>query len=163
MKYFQSSAASVGNSKQGRSILKLEWTNQHGCGITDDKNPSKRQCNIVLQYMCQKLKVDDPRDQLRDGTNTNAQSYIYRFGYPRDLKTYDIYKRIVRSDRGLHESWDWYDKCMQREQNGGDTRQNRNGVRRGYECPEERDYYPYWHPTPWIDIAIFAQNAENCS
>ncbi|XP_036355112.1 protein DD3-3-like [Octopus sinensis] len=181
MKYFQSSAASAGGSKQGRSILKLEWTNQHGCGITNDTNPSKRQCNIVLQYMCQKLIVENPRDRLRDGTSTNTQAYIYRNGYPANLRTYNSYKSIVRTDRGLHENWDWYDKCMQREQNGGlfsadqkltvrngyirstSTRQNRNGARRGYECPEERDYYPYWHPTPWIDIAVFAQNQENCS
>ena len=64
---------------------------------------------------------------------------------------------------GMHEDYNYYLNCKLRERNRGlftadrqlqgqtaiFTRQNNAGTRRGYECPEERDYYPYWHPTPW--------------
>ena len=63
---------------------------------------------------------------------------------------------------GLHEPMEYYQKCKTRRRNNGlytadqkqqnpgtllatspatQTRQNANGARSGWECPEERDYY----------------------
>lgn len=69
---------------------------------------------------------------------------------------------------GMHESYDQYQLCQRTERNRGlytadqrvnrndqrGTRQNPNGNRRGLECPEERDYYPWWHPSPWIGTDV---------
>eukprot|EP00178_Gracilaria_changii_P006088 TRINITY_DN2042_c0_g2_i1.p1 TRINITY_DN2042_c0_g2~~TRINITY_DN2042_c0_g2_i1.p1 ORF type:complete len:660 (-),score=92.78 TRINITY_DN2042_c0_g2_i1:11-1990(-) len=82
---------------------------------------------------------------------------------------------------GVHENVEYYTGCTTRDRNqglfaadriinnnlpqGGDarrTRQNNNGNRNGLECPEERDYYPYWHPSPWKDIGVISDNRDNC-
>jgi len=83
----------------------------------------------------------------------------------------------VQSDPrfGRHEPLNFYVKCRRRERNKGlftadqnvredatGTRQNPNGDRDGYECPEEYGYYPYWHPSPWKDIAILTDQVDRC-
>ncbi len=76
---------------------------------------------------------------------------------------------------GMQESYDYYQLCQRTERNKGlytadqrinrndqrGTRQNPNGNRHGFECPEERDYYPWWMPSPWIDIAVLTDSASD--
>uniref|UniRef100_H2Z107 Uncharacterized protein n=1 Tax=Ciona savignyi TaxID=51511 RepID=H2Z107_CIOSA len=181
MSYFQSTLV-------GKSELVVEWTNQHGCGGNEDTNPHKLNCNFVLQFMCQDdnpAAAPDDSITIRNGQATNTQSYNKPSANRGDTETKATVEarknQNVRSDRGLHETWEWYDSCYRRERNKGlfvadqelktnnagtssaiFTRQNPNDNRRGYECPEERDYFPYWHPTPWTDIAVLAHNASMC-
>jgi len=135
--------------------LPLAWTNQHGCNSDDTKH-----CEVTVQIMCDEL--------LRDGTTTeriptnNAQ--CRNFNCDLDVRY------------GRHESYAFYRTCEQTERNKGlftasqklkedratRTRQNPGGTRRGYECPEERDYYPYWRPSPWKDVVIFTKDIEAC-
>jgi hypothetical protein len=150
------------------SQLSVEWTNQHGCGT----NP-KQICNVVLQYMCGKTD-DEPVVRIRDGTTTDTIPDTEEGA--EDTTNGEL-------TYGMHEPLQYYLDCTVRDRNMGlyiadratvggltgagrmsaiYTRQNNNGNRNGLECPEERDYYPYWHPTPWKDIAIMASKTSFC-
>jgi len=153
------------------SQLSVEWTNQHGCG----SNP-KVVCNLVIQYMCGTTQ-DDPLTRIRDGTTTDTIPYTVEGAEQMD-NTVDPPQLLY----GMHEDYQSYADCNTRNRNMGlytadrdtqggltagrsasiYTRQNNNGQQNGYECPEERDYYPYWHPSQWKDIAILTTNTGLC-
>jgi len=123
-----------------------------------------------------------PYRRMRDGTTTNRQQFTNPAnGALNEAARHARKNGDVEEEEGYHESWEWYDECYRRERNRGlftadqklqnnalgyssavYTRQNPNNNRRGYECPEERDHYPYWHPTPWQDIAILTDRLDQC-
>lgn len=151
------------------SLLSVEWTVQHGCG----SNP-KMICNMVLQYMCGSNQAN-PLVRIRDGVTTNTIPAT-------EAGATDVTGTELTF--GMHEPLQHYLDCTVRDRNMGlyiadratqgglqgngrraaiYTRQNNNGNRNGLECPEERDYYPYWHPSPWKDIAILTTDLSFCS
>jgi hypothetical protein len=152
------------------SQMTILWTTQHGCG----RNPGLM-CNLVIQYMCSQTDAND-YNLIRDGTTTNTITADSTGPTTLDTNSGDLLY-------GMHETYDYYTFCLARDRNQGlfiadreseggltptlrsaiYTRQNNDGERYGYECQEERDYYPYWGPSSWIDIAVLAQNSDWCS
>lgn len=150
------------------SLLSIEWTSQHGCG-----NPNLY-CNVVIQYLCSNSDAA-PTLRVRDGTTTNT--------IPDNAAASAETDANGNLRFGMHETFDYYQDCKTRDRNLGlfiadreeegglnegrrssiFTRQNNNGNRHAYECPEERDYYPYWAPSPWKDIAILTDKTEFCN
>eukprot|EP00931_Biecheleriopsis_adriatica_P060044 TRINITY_DN36032_c0_g1_i1.p1 TRINITY_DN36032_c0_g1~~TRINITY_DN36032_c0_g1_i1.p1 ORF type:complete len:1435 (-),score=279.90 TRINITY_DN36032_c0_g1_i1:50-4354(-) len=147
------------------SDLYIEWTAQHGCGV----GQTNVICQMVLQYMCES---DNPG--IRDGTKRGNDNTAGGDSEP------PVLTEAAETSLGQHEPIDFYLDCKKRDRQKGlytadqnvrndrgatATRQNPGGNgnqndRNGLECPEERDYYPYWHPTPWHDIAILTDEPQ---
>ena len=76
------------------SVLKVEWTNQHGCGAPEN------QCEVVLQYMCEPEDAQG-KSRIRDGISTDRVPYD-----PNATR---------RQYAGEHEPYEYYKECRERE------------------------------------------------
>ena len=166
------------SGKKGKSYLTIEWFNQHGCGAADKDDTNEIDCHLVLQYKCENVEGISNSEKMKNGFDYNNMKFTAKFDRKETYEEEQARKKADTdnsSDMGRHESWENYEVCKKRWRNEGlfiadrdvgdrscNTRQNNGCGRRGYECPEERDYFPYWHPTEWTDIAILTNNVENC-
>ncbi len=167
---------------EGSEVV-IEWTAQHGCAGVDGAGKYVNNCNYILQYTCDTdpavVTDESLRVQLRDGGVTN------RPDAPNAAATKAAIEATRLSNngngngqlRGRHENEYSYWECLNRSRNrflflanqnlqgqtARFTRQNANGDQNGLECPEERDYYPYWSPTIWRDAAYLTDNSTHCS
>ncbi|XP_027037933.1 protein DD3-3-like [Pocillopora damicornis] len=160
-----------GCSSHVKTEVDIMWTNQHGTGPkTDDRVETQ----VILQYMCQPF----PGGKMPTGNvDTDYEYHTIRNGQTSASNTFADQSQEssqISKQNGLHEPYNYYQAYYRRYRNkglftadqqlAGDlsiyTRQNSQGTVRGMEVPEERDYYPYWGPTPWKDIAILVSDKK---
>jgi len=140
-----------------REKIPISWTNQHGT-----QKYQMEHSEIIGQYMCDPL--------MRDGTTTQTiptkatECYNYdcdtdvRFGRHESLAHYTMCER-TRRNKGLFTI-----NQNLKGQGAKYTRQNPQGTRYGYECPEERDYYPYDRDNGgWGDAFILTADEAKCA
>ena len=146
------------------SLLYVEWTAQHACG----GNPTDN-CQFILQYSC------DNTNTMRDGNTTTTIPDPFTTAGGNTACLNGNCDTDVRY--GRHESQAYWNLTRWTNRNSGlfladqqlagnsarFTRQNNNGATFGYECAEERDYYPYWRAAPWKDIAVLTNQPARCA
>jgi len=109
----------------------------------------------------------DEAVRIRDGTTTNTIQDNENNFNQKDGNDNFVF--------GMHESYAYYQSCKGTQRNKGlftsdqnlarddqrSTRQNAAGTQNGFECPEERDYHPWWGNSVWKDIAIITDESKD--
>jgi len=168
------------------STLPIAWVADQGCGAGEPNTL----CTIVMQYSCNRWMRDGYETDEMPWARTIPyysweMEYYGQYCHPYYEKWMDMGGRWPRRNCsydfrfGMQESHLMYETCRRTSRNKGlflgtvkpsvdengaiYTRQNPDGYRMGYECAEERDYYPYWRPSMWRDIAILTDTPERCA
>jgi len=85
----------------------------------------------------------------------------YRYGRHETFRNYERCKHLSRN-KGLFiadQDLNGNDARYSRQNPNGDANNNRNGL----ECPEESEYYPYWGPSAWMDLAVLTSDVSKCA
>ena len=149
------------------TVIPIRWTSQHNCGENND-------CQFIIQYACEGHLGVDIRDGQPQNTNGNTCTETIPEKTDRELEEEE---RTNFLKYGKHEDYTYYQRCKGRRRNpflftadqklkgqsAQYTRQNPNGNRYGFECPEERDYYPYWGESDWRDVAVLTSDMTRCN
>eukprot|EP00913_Durusdinium_trenchii_P000814 g760.t1 len=117
------------------SELYIEWVVQHGCGepptAIQANEPALGQHEPLSFYLDCKARERQKGLYTADQNVNNDRGATATRQNPNGNNAGHLASREARSDNGV---WD-------------------------LACLQERDYYPYWHPTPWHDIAIITDES----